>query len=616
MFVAFRRVSFKHVVMGKEQWRCSPRKMLRLWKLTSAGRRDMLRENGFGFVEFLSFTAFKSEIIIFIAKNFHSSSASVTIRNGVNIKLTEDHIQRIYGLPRGTTLISDYMENPLTDVKTWGANLDIGAAEKVLLSEVEDRLLFEEDDRTWFKLFVLYTYGTLFKPLSSQTVKLDILGIFFRRDAPEFGLFKEFNWCQFLIQITKESGIGKKNYVEADVNMLTVIESLEWYDDNIPDVEAWLAKLHFEREQLQDQLDGARHFEGTQTDVRDEVFEDVDNPNIGGFEDIANIASDTVAGSMEREEEEGREADERVEFICEERAPEVDFIGEETVPVVVPEVEFICEETAPVVVPELSVDAVAGGMETGSEKGGESVEEEGREEATRGVILEEETVHPDEPQAPEVRVEEAVAVSAGQIIREGDVPQAPEVRVEETVAVGAGQNIHEGDVPCSIGEDVTADAGLILGLRVDPVQGEEAINVPASEEVAEEGNNEMLQDGGEDVTVQDVVTAEEVVTGEEVITGEEGAFGEDPVAEEPAGQVDKGAKLKRRQVDVPPELESRPKRTKKSSALVSSPYVATHPKITIKHSKREKERVEKMEEQKAPGRGEKSTTNAAIKKGV
>ncbi|CAN0829138.1 hypothetical protein LINGRAHAP2_LOCUS1056, partial [Linum grandiflorum] len=67
----------------------------------------------------------------------------------------------------------------------------------------------------------------------------------------------------------------------------------------------------------------------------------------------------------------------------------------------------------------------------------------------------------------------------------------------------------------------------------------------------------------EDVTVQEVVTAEEVVAGEEVITGEEGAVGEDPVAEEPAGQVDKGAKLKRRQVDVAPELESRPKRTKK-----------------------------------------------------
>ncbi|CAN0877229.1 hypothetical protein LINGRAHAP2_LOCUS11773 [Linum grandiflorum] len=649
--------------------------------------------------------------------------------------------------------------------------MDLGAAEKVLLADVEDRLLFEEDDRTWFKLFVLYTYGTLFKPVSSQTVKLDILGIFFRRDAPEFGLFKEFNWCQFLIQITQESGIGTKNYVEADVNMLTtelltrmhvcrmrdahgtfvflaripdtyarsylaagledagdeegapvrrltrrssrasrgrlvddlvdkdargkgpekdargkglekdargkgpekdargkgpeiiggnervggdryrggpswiprhrlvidhltvdeVLESLEWYDDNIPAVEAWLAKLRFEREQLQDQLDGARHFEGTQTDVRDEVFEDADNPDIGGFEDIANIAHDAVVGSMEREEEEGREADERVEFISEERAPEVEFICEgtapvvvpeveficeQTAPVVVPEVEFICEKTAPVVVPELSVDVVAGGMETGSEKGGESVEEEGREEDTRGVILEEETVHPDEPQAPEVRVEEAVAVGAGQIIREGDVPHLPEVRAEETVALGAGQNIHEGDVPCSIGEDVTAGAGLILGLRVDPVQGEEAINVPASEEVAQEGNNEMLQGGEEDVTVQEVVTAEEVVAGEEVITGEEGAVGEDPVAEEPAGQVDKGAKLKRRQVDVAPELESRPKRTKKSSALVSSPYVVTHPKITIKHSKRDKERVEKTVEEKAPGRGDKSTTNVAIKKGV
>ncbi|CAN1245090.1 hypothetical protein LINGRAPRIM_LOCUS2897, partial [Linum grandiflorum] len=93
-----------------------------------------------------------------------------------------------------------------------------------------------------------------------------------------------------------------------------VLESLEWYDDNIPAVEAWLAKLRFEREQLQDQLDGARHFEGTQTDVRDEVFEDADNPNIGGFEDIANIAHDAVVGSMEREEEEGREADERVSY--------------------------------------------------------------------------------------------------------------------------------------------------------------------------------------------------------------------------------------------------------------------------------------------------------------
>ncbi|CAN0843805.1 hypothetical protein LINGRAHAP2_LOCUS4056, partial [Linum grandiflorum] len=119
-FVKLRRISSEQSVMGKEQWRCSPQKMLHLWKLTSPGRRDMLRESGFGFIEFLSFTAFKSEIILFIAKNFRSSSASVTIRSGVNIKLMEEHIQRIYGLPRGTTLISDYMENPLVDVKTWG----------------------------------------------------------------------------------------------------------------------------------------------------------------------------------------------------------------------------------------------------------------------------------------------------------------------------------------------------------------------------------------------------------------------------------------------------------------------------------------------------------------
>ncbi|CAN0885395.1 hypothetical protein LINGRAHAP2_LOCUS15112 [Linum grandiflorum] len=358
--------------------------------------------------------------------------------------------------------------------------MDFGAVEKVQLSEVEDRLLFEEDDRTWFKLFVLYTYGTLFKPWSSQSVRLDIMGIFFRSDAPKFNLFKEFNWCQFLIQITKESGIGKKNYVEADVNMLTMflLDMVGGPGERVPAVRLatrrksrWSGMMTI---YLLRKL-GYRSFilKGNSCKTRLMV--------LAISRDIANIASDAVAGSME----------------------------------------------------------------TGFEKGGEREEEEGREEDERG------------------------------------------------------------DVPFSNGEDgampeVTVDGNMIfiMGLRVEPVQRveEEAIKEPVPEvteegnnepasEVAEEGNNEMLQDG------------------EEVVTGEEGAFGEDSVAEEPAGEVDKGAKMKRRQVE--------------EELYISILALCCHTaKITIKHSKRDKEGVEKTEELKALGREDKSPTNAPIKKGV
>ncbi|CAN1760280.1 hypothetical protein LINPERHAP1_LOCUS7472 [Linum perenne] len=98
------------------------------------------------------------------------------------------HVSRIYGLLPSTQCVSDLLEHNVEETKRWVEELGLPYANKGFI-ELEDlacSMKEEADNEESFKMFILYVIGRLFKPLSKRNVCPSYLGIFFRRDSPDF----------------------------------------------------------------------------------------------------------------------------------------------------------------------------------------------------------------------------------------------------------------------------------------------------------------------------------------------------------------------------------------------------------------------------------------------
>ncbi|CAN0904703.1 hypothetical protein LINGRAHAP2_LOCUS23248 [Linum grandiflorum] len=165
---------------------------------------------------------FRTDDIQFFIKNYNTAAREPKVAEGKVVRFTEEDVECVYGLYRGGSKVSLYIEDiDIDDLQIWASDLKLPCSSKgnLKISLMESRLAAEEDDEKWFMLFVMLLIGTLFKPQAGVNMKADYLGIFFRSDAPPI---EEYNWCQHLLEIFDEAKIGKKGYTEADVNLMLI----------------------------------------------------------------------------------------------------------------------------------------------------------------------------------------------------------------------------------------------------------------------------------------------------------------------------------------------------------------------------------------------------------
>ncbi|CAN1291227.1 hypothetical protein LINPERPRIM_LOCUS21053, partial [Linum perenne] len=203
----------------RTQSRCSPSRMRQWWDVATPAQKRLLESRGLGFVQHLNVTNFKAGQLTWLINHFDFTNLILNVRPDAQISLTEDHIRRIYELPRGHASVFDQLNYTTEEQRVWTRHLGIqrGKATSCQLGDLEHQLSVETDDEKWFSLFYLVLLGNMFHPKSSQKVPHQYLGVIYGRRAHRF---EEYNWCAFLLEVFRQVGRDDKGYIEADMCLL------------------------------------------------------------------------------------------------------------------------------------------------------------------------------------------------------------------------------------------------------------------------------------------------------------------------------------------------------------------------------------------------------------
>ncbi|CAN0907974.1 hypothetical protein LINGRAHAP2_LOCUS25078 [Linum grandiflorum] len=85
--------------------------MHNLWKSTTVKRRNICRRRRFRFVEHLWKIGFRTDDIQFFIKNYNTAGRELKVAEGKVVRFTEEDVERVYGLYRGGSKVSLYIED-------------------------------------------------------------------------------------------------------------------------------------------------------------------------------------------------------------------------------------------------------------------------------------------------------------------------------------------------------------------------------------------------------------------------------------------------------------------------------------------------------------------------
>ncbi|CAL1397536.1 unnamed protein product [Linum trigynum] len=139
---------------------------------------------------------------------------------GVRLYLTEDDVERVYGLPKGTNIVDlDIFDQRNT--KEWALALGISTAgpNMIDLMQLKNDMRNTIDDESWVQMCILLSIGYVLDPNGSMTVMHKYLGFMRGRDAEEI---RNFNWCGHMLSRVRRAILGNsdRKYVEGDVHFL------------------------------------------------------------------------------------------------------------------------------------------------------------------------------------------------------------------------------------------------------------------------------------------------------------------------------------------------------------------------------------------------------------
>ncbi|CAN1190898.1 hypothetical protein LINPERPRIM_LOCUS39863 [Linum perenne] len=204
--------------------RCSPKRIVTVLNHVSKEDLNSLAEVGFSGVMKVKITRISEEFLMWAVDRYEVSSRSFILDGNRRLRLTEDDVARVYGLPRGPNHL-DVEKYPNSLLKELGLELNIGddrsGKDNVELLVLKKRLTEESDICKRRKLLILYIMGGLLCPTSHPVANLGYLPLLTDAALPDF---KHYNWCKHVIDHFNNGMVAsKKNkYISADVHLLLV----------------------------------------------------------------------------------------------------------------------------------------------------------------------------------------------------------------------------------------------------------------------------------------------------------------------------------------------------------------------------------------------------------
>ncbi|CAN1814693.1 hypothetical protein LINPERHAP1_LOCUS27201 [Linum perenne] len=204
--------------------RCSPKRIVTVLNHVSKEDLNSLAEVGFSGVMKVKITRISEEFLMWAVDRYEVSSRSFILDGNRKLRLTEDDVARVYGLPRGPNHL-DVEKYPNSLLKELGLELNIGddrsGKDNVELLVLKKRLTEESDICKRRKLLILYIMGGLLCPTSHPVANLGYLPLLTDAALPDF---KHYNWCKHVIDHFNNGMVAsKKNkYISADVHLLLV----------------------------------------------------------------------------------------------------------------------------------------------------------------------------------------------------------------------------------------------------------------------------------------------------------------------------------------------------------------------------------------------------------
>ncbi|CAN1814694.1 hypothetical protein LINPERHAP1_LOCUS27201 [Linum perenne] len=225
--------------------RCSPKRIVTVLNHVSKEDLNSLAEVGFSGVMKVKITRISEEFLMWAVDRYEVSSRSFILDGNRKLRLTEDDVARVYGLPRGPNHL-DVEKYPNSLLKELGLELNIGddrsGKDNVELLVLKKRLTEESDICKRRKLLILYIMGGLLCPTSHPVANLGYLPLLTDAALPDF---KHYNWCKHVIDHFNNGMVAsKKNkYISADVHLLLAYTLKSWYEITRATCERHIATL-------------------------------------------------------------------------------------------------------------------------------------------------------------------------------------------------------------------------------------------------------------------------------------------------------------------------------------------------------------------------------------
>ncbi|CAN1806133.1 hypothetical protein LINPERHAP1_LOCUS24566 [Linum perenne] len=209
--------------------KCSPNRIVEVMKGSpSEPKLKALSELGFSGITSIKMTSVGIEFMHWIFEIYNAETKSFHIGPNQTLRLTEEDVEIVYGLPRGRREV---------EVKGWSTQylvslaVDLGlhdgnsGTEHIDLKELRKKMDKEEGCSKWSKYFVLYAIGSLLCPNTHPRTPLKYVGMLRFEDMKEF---REFNWCKHVIDHF-DNGMAimesktPQHYIQVDLHLLMIV---------------------------------------------------------------------------------------------------------------------------------------------------------------------------------------------------------------------------------------------------------------------------------------------------------------------------------------------------------------------------------------------------------
>ncbi|CAN1139451.1 hypothetical protein LINPERPRIM_LOCUS24046 [Linum perenne] len=191
---------------------------------SSVDKIRSLDEVGFGGFGHIKVRTIGPEFMAWILSTYDEETKTFIIGDDISFELTEEDIQKVYGLLRGSKDVDiDKCSSVLMveEARYLGLHDGKGTKETVDLKILKERLTNETDIGKWRILLILYVIGSVLCPVSHQTTSLKYMKLLNLTNIKDI---KSYNWCKHvLVHFRKELKSGKTlKYFNVDTHALLV----------------------------------------------------------------------------------------------------------------------------------------------------------------------------------------------------------------------------------------------------------------------------------------------------------------------------------------------------------------------------------------------------------